>query len=68
MSKEHNLKMIGFRVSSEVKAELSAISQTEQMQLSKVARILLEIGIDEYQKAKTRARDSSNLLQLLDRK
>ena len=68
MSKEHHLKMIGFRVSSEVKAELSAISKTEQMQLSTVARILLEIGIDEYQKAKTRARDSSNLLQLLDRK
>ena len=68
MSKEHHLKMIGFRVSSEVKAELSAIAQTEQMQLSKVARILLEIGIDEYRKAKTRAGTGSNLLQLLDRK
>jgi len=68
MNKEHQLKMIGFRVCSEVKADLSAIAQTEQMQLSKVARILLGIGIDEYRKAKTRAGASSNLLQLLDRK
>ena len=59
---------IAFRVSSEVKAELSAIAQTEKMQLSTVVRILLEIGIDEYRKAKTRAGASSNLLQLLDRK
>ena len=63
-----NKKPIAFRVSSEVKAELSAIAQTEKMQLSTVVRILLEIGIDEYRKAKTRAGASSNLLQLLDRK
>jgi hypothetical protein len=67
MSKNQNQKMVGFRVSSETHAELSAISTEEQMLLSSVIRALLRIGIDEYRKAKSRASTGSNLLQLLDR-
>jgi predicted transcriptional regulator len=61
-------KPMSFRISVEQRKILDAIARDEQRSSSSVARILMEIGLEEYQKAKARAGASSNLLQLLDRK
>ncbi len=60
-------KPLALRISVEVKKELEQIAHDEQRVTSNVARILMEIGLEEYRKAKARASASSNLLQLLDR-
>jgi len=59
---------MSFRISVEQREALDAIARDEQRSSSNVARILMEIGLEEYRKAKARAGASSNLLQLLDRK
>ena len=59
---------MSFRISVEQRKALDAIARDEQRSSSNVARILMEIGLEEYRKAKARAGASSNLLQLLDRK
>ena len=61
-------KPMSFRISVEQRKILDAIARDEQRSSSNVARILMEIGLEEYRKAKARAGASSNLLQLLDRK
>jgi len=61
-------KPMSFRISVEQREALDAIARDEQRSSSNVARILMEIGLEEYRKAKARAGASSNLLQLLDRK
>jgi len=61
-------KPFSFRISIELKKELDQIAHDEQRMTSNVARILMEIGLEEYRKAKSRAGSGSNLLQLLDRK
>ena len=61
-------KPMSFRISVEQREALDAIARDEQRTPSSVARILMEIGLEEYRKAKARAGASSNLLQLLDRK
>jgi predicted transcriptional regulator len=61
-------KPMSFRISVEQRKALDAIARDEQRSSSSVARILMEIGLEEYRKAKARAGASSNLLQLLDRK
>jgi rubrerythrin len=61
-------KPMSFRISVEQRKILDAIARDEQRSSSSVARILMEIGLEEYRKAKARAGASSNLLQLLDRK
>jgi predicted transcriptional regulator len=61
-------KPMSFRISVEQRKALDAIARDEQRSSSNVARILMEIGLEEYRKAKARAGASSNLLQLLDRK
>jgi len=60
-------KPLSFRISVELRKELEQIAHDEQRVISNVARILMEIGLEEYRKAKARASASSNLLQLLDR-
>jgi len=60
-------KPLSFRISVELRKELEQIAHDEQRVTSNVARILMEIGLEEYRKAKARASASSNLLQLLDR-
>ena len=60
-------KPMSFRISVEQRKALDAIARDEQRSSSNVARILMEIGLEEYRKAKARASASSNLLQLLDR-
>ena len=59
---------MSFRISVELREQLESIAKDEKRVASNVARILMEIGLEEYRKAKTRASASSNLLQLLDRK
>lgn len=61
-------KPMSFRISVEQRKALDAIARDEQRTPSSVARIFMEIGLEEYRKAKARAGASSNLLQLLDRK
>ena len=61
-------KPMSFRISVELREQLESIAKDEQRATSNVARILMEIGLAEYRKAKTRAGTGSNLLQLLDRK
>ena len=61
-------KPMSFRISVEQREALDAIARDEQRSSSNVARILMEIGLEEYRKAKARAGAISNLLQLLDRK
>jgi len=61
-------KPFSFRLSVELREEIEQIARDEKRASSNVARILMEIGLDEYRKAKTRASAGSNLLQLLDRK
>ena len=61
-------KPFSFRLSVELRKEIEQIARDEKRASSNVARILMEIGLDEYRKAKTRASAGSNLLQLLDRK
>ena len=61
-------KPFAFRLSVELREEIEQIARDEKRASSNVARILMEIGLDEYRKAKARASAGSNLLQLLDRK
>mgnify|MGYP003138285900 CR=1 FL=1 len=61
-------KPMSFRISVELREQLESIAKDEKRVTSNVARILMEIGLEEYRKAKTRASAGSNLLQLLDRK
>jgi len=65
MSKKN---LVGFRVDDDMNDKLHHIAVNEQKSVSAVARILLEIGIEEYRRARKRAESSSNLLQILDRK
>lgn len=60
-------KPMSFRISLELREQLEIIAKDEKRATSNVARILMEIGLDEYRKAKIRAGTGSNLLQLLDR-
>jgi len=61
-------KPMSFRISVELREEIERIALSEKRASSNVARILMEIGLEEYRKASARASASSNLLQLLDRK
>ena len=61
-------KPMSFRISVELREEIERIALSEKRASSNVARILMEIGLEEYRKASVRASASSNLLQLLDRK
>jgi len=60
-------KPMSFRISVELREEIERIALSEKRASSNVARILMEIGLEEYRKASSRASASSNLLQLLDR-
>ena len=60
-------KPMSFRISVELRKQLENIAQDEKRATSNDARILMEIGLEEYRKAKARAGTGSNLLQLLDR-
>lgn len=61
-------KPMSFRIEEDIRKELDLIAHEEQRSTSNVARILMEIGLEEYRKARKRTQASSNLLQLLDRK
>lgn len=60
-------KPMSFRISVELREQLESIAKDEKRATSNVARILMEIGLEEYRKAQARAGTGSNLLQLLDR-
>ena len=67
MTEKKNI-VVAFRIDQDTKRELEEIAALEHRLPSSVIRILMEIGLEEYRKAKARAGASSNLLQLLDRK
>jgi predicted transcriptional regulator len=60
--------VVAFRIEQDTKRELEEIAALEHRLPSSVMRLLLEIGLEEYRKAQSRAGSGSNLLQLLDRK